>query len=97
VTASQIAHRYDLDARRISNWKTKFGSRGVLVPPEVTPHDDNLSMPADRSPFLVLISIARRLAQLLRRRLKAFAAFFFRDHRFFDATVPLMGAPQFMA
>jgi transposase-like protein len=27
VTVEQIAHRYDLDARRISNWNSKLGSR----------------------------------------------------------------------
>ena len=48
VTAAQIAHRYDLDARRISNWKTKFGSGGILVPVEVTPDDDNVSVSAQR-------------------------------------------------
>jgi transposase-like protein len=31
VKVVQIAHRYELDARRISNWKTKFGSGAVLV------------------------------------------------------------------
>ena len=30
VTVAQIAHRYDLDANRISNWKTKFGGRRDL-------------------------------------------------------------------
>jgi hypothetical protein len=40
VTVAHIAHRYDLDARRISNWKNKFSS-GALVPVEVMPDDDN--------------------------------------------------------
>jgi transposase-like protein len=44
VKVVQIAHRYELDARRISNWKTKFGSGAVLVPVEVTADDDNLPM-----------------------------------------------------
>ena len=49
MTVAQIAHRYDLDARRISNWKTKFGSGEILVPVEVTPDDDNVSMSAQQS------------------------------------------------
>jgi transposase-like protein len=40
VTVAHIAHRYDLDARRISNWKNKFSS-GALVPVEVMSDDDN--------------------------------------------------------
>ena len=52
VTVAQIAYRYDLDARRISNWKTKFGSGAVLMPVEVTPDDDNVSMSAHRSPAI---------------------------------------------
>jgi hypothetical protein len=39
VTVAQIAHRYDLDALRISNWKNKFGSGAALVPVEVTTDD----------------------------------------------------------
>lgn len=46
VTVAQIAHRYDLDAKRISNWKTKFGSSVTLVPVEVTTDDDRFSMSA---------------------------------------------------
>ena len=42
VTVTQIAHRYDLDGRRISNWMKKFGSAAALVPVEVTP-DDGIS------------------------------------------------------
>jgi len=34
LTVAQIARRYDLDAKRISNWKTKFGFREILVPVE---------------------------------------------------------------
>jgi transposase-like protein len=40
ATVAQIAHRYDLDAKRISNWKTKFGFGVALVPVEVTTDDD---------------------------------------------------------
>ena len=36
MTVAQVAHRYDLDAKRISNWKTKFGSGVALVPVEIT-------------------------------------------------------------
>ena len=36
VTVTQIARRYDLDARRVSNWINKFGSGVPLVPVEVT-------------------------------------------------------------
>jgi hypothetical protein len=57
LTVAQIAHRYDLDAQGISNWKTKFGSRGILVPVEFTPDDDNVSMSADRSPSCIEIDL----------------------------------------
>ena len=36
VTVAEIARRYDLDARRVSNWMKKFGSGVALVPVEVT-------------------------------------------------------------
>jgi len=49
VTVAQIAHRYDLDAKRISNWKTKFGSSVTLIPVEFTTTDDGLPMPTDSS------------------------------------------------
>ena len=39
VTVTQIARRYDLDARRVSNWMKKFGSGVALVPVEVTSDD----------------------------------------------------------
>jgi hypothetical protein len=57
VTVAQIAHRYDLDARRISNWKTKFSS-GAMVLVEVMPDDDNLSVSADRSSSCIEIDLA---------------------------------------
>ena len=49
VTVAQIAHRYDLDAKRISNWKTKFGAGVTLVPLEVTTTDDGFPMSTDPS------------------------------------------------
>ena len=39
MTVTQIARRYDLDARRGSNWMNKFGSGVALVPVEVTSVD----------------------------------------------------------
>jgi transposase-like protein len=57
VTVAQIAHRYDLYARRISNWKTKFGSGAVLMPVEVTPDDDRFPMSADRWPSCIEIDL----------------------------------------
>ena len=39
VTVTQIARRYDLDARRVSNWMKKFGSGVALVPVEVASSD----------------------------------------------------------
>ncbi len=57
LTVAQIARRYDLDAKRISNWKTKFGFREILVPVEVTPDDDNVSMSAERSPSCIEIDL----------------------------------------
>lgn len=35
VTVAQIARRYDLDARRVSNWMKKFSSGAALIPVEV--------------------------------------------------------------
>ena len=32
MTVAQIARRYDLDGRRISNWMKKFSSASALVP-----------------------------------------------------------------
>ena len=55
VRVAQIARRYDLDAKRISNWKTKFGSDATLVPVEVTTEDDRFPMSADRSPSCIEI------------------------------------------
>ena len=47
VTIAQIAGRYDLDARRVSNWMKKFGTSVALVPVEVTSDDSGLqSSPA---------------------------------------------------
>ena len=47
VTVAQVAHRYDWDAKRISNWKTKFGSGVALVPVKITPdHSDSPTSPA---------------------------------------------------
>jgi transposase-like protein len=41
-TVTQIARRYDLDGRRVSNWMQKFGSGVALVPVEVTSdHSDS--------------------------------------------------------
>jgi transposase len=57
VTVAQIAHRYDLDARRISNWKAKFGSSAVLMPVEVTADDDSVLMSTDRSPSCIEIDL----------------------------------------
>ena len=45
VTVAQIARRYDLDARRVSNWMKKFGSGPALIPVEVTSDSDGLSPP----------------------------------------------------
>lgn len=39
VTVAQIARRYDLEGRRISNWIEKFCSGAALVPVEVTMDD----------------------------------------------------------
>lgn len=36
VTVTEIARRYDLDARRVSNWMKKFGSSTALIPVDVT-------------------------------------------------------------
>ena len=46
VTVAQIARRYDLDGRRVSNWMKKFNSTAALVPVEVTPDEDNSPMSA---------------------------------------------------
>ena len=45
VTVAQIARRYDLDARRVSNWMKKFGSSSALIPVEVTPDGNDLPAP----------------------------------------------------
>ena len=46
-TVAQIARRYDLDGRRVSNWMKKFGSGVALVPVEVTSdHSDSPTSPA---------------------------------------------------
>ena len=57
VTVTQIALRYDLDARRLSNWKTKFGSGAALVPVEVTTEADRLPTSADRSSTCIEIDL----------------------------------------
>ena len=57
VRVAQIARRYDLDAKRISNWKTKFGSGSALVPVEVTTDEDHFPMSADRSPSCIEIDL----------------------------------------
>ena len=57
MRVAQIARRYDLDAKRISNWKTKFGSGSALVPVEVTTDDDHFPMSADRSPSCIEIDL----------------------------------------
>ena len=36
ATVAQIAQRYDLDGRRVSNWMKKFSHGLALVPVEVT-------------------------------------------------------------
>ncbi len=36
VTVTEIARRYDLDARRVSNWMKKFGSGTALISVDVT-------------------------------------------------------------
>jgi len=46
VRLAQIARQYDLDAKRISNWKTKFDSGSALVSVAVTTDDDHVAMPA---------------------------------------------------
>jgi transposase len=43
VTVAQIADRYDLDAKRIASWKSKFGSGAALVPVEVTADNGEVS------------------------------------------------------
>ena len=42
---AQIARRYDLDARRVSNWMKKFGSTSALIPIEVTSDGNGLPVP----------------------------------------------------
>ena len=54
---AQIARRYDLDAKRVSNWKTKFGSGAALVPVEVTTDDDHFPVSTDRSPPCIEIDL----------------------------------------
>ena len=46
VTVAQIARRYDLDGRRISNWIKKFSTSAALVPVEVSPDEANSPMSA---------------------------------------------------
>ena len=57
MTVAQIAHRYDLDAKRISNWKTKFGSGAALIPVEVTTDVDRFPNSADRSSSCIEIDL----------------------------------------
>ena len=45
VTVAQVARRYDLDARRVSNWMKKFGSGAALIPVEVTSDNNGLLAP----------------------------------------------------
>ncbi len=45
VTVAQIARRYDLDARRVSNWMRKFNSGTALIPVEVTFEGNGLPVP----------------------------------------------------
>ncbi len=45
-TVAQIARRYDLDGRRVSNWMKKFSSEAALVPVEVMPDDGKSPMGA---------------------------------------------------
>ena len=44
-TVAQIARRYDLDARRVSNWMKKFNSGTALIPVEVTSEGNGLPVP----------------------------------------------------
>lgn len=47
VTVTQIARRYDLDPRRVSNWMKKFSSGVALEPVEVTSDErGSLTSPA---------------------------------------------------
>jgi transposase-like protein len=57
LTVAQIAHRYDLDPKRISNWKTKFGTGVTLVPVEVTTEDDRFPTSAGRSSSSIEIDL----------------------------------------
>ena len=45
ATVAQIARRYDLDARRVSNWIKKFSSGAALIPVEVTSYGNGLPVP----------------------------------------------------
>jgi len=45
ATVAQIARRYGLDARRVSNWMKKFGSGAALIPVEVTSDGNGLLTP----------------------------------------------------
>jgi len=45
VTVAQIARRYDLDARRVSNWIKKLGAGDALVPVEVMSDGNGLLTP----------------------------------------------------
>ncbi|MGI9409988.1 MAG: hypothetical protein ACR2OV_07935 [Hyphomicrobiaceae bacterium] len=57
MTLEQIAHRYDLDAKRISNWKAKFGSGAAFVPVEVSADDDNVANSAQQSSSCIEIDL----------------------------------------
>ncbi len=56
-TVAQIARRYDLDGRRVSNWMKKFGSQTPLVPVEVTPDDSNSPMLAPHPSTCVEVNL----------------------------------------
>jgi transposase len=45
VTVAQVARRYDLDARRVSNWMKKLGAGDALAPVEVTSDGNGLLTP----------------------------------------------------
>ncbi len=45
VTVAQIGRRYNLDARRVSNWMKKFGSGTALIPIEITSDSGGLAPP----------------------------------------------------
>ncbi len=54
---AQIARRYDLDGRRVSNWMKKFSSEAALVPVEVMPDDGNSPMLAPQSSKCVEVDL----------------------------------------